>query len=262
MKESVIMKILKFKKKNKELYQLTLDNGEVLDLYEDVVVSEMLVAKKEISKEEIREIIKKNNNAEVYSKALSYILVRIRSKFEIEEYLKKKKYSEPIITSTITRLTKEGLLNDEQFVKCFINDKLLLTNYGPYKIKNELLKHKINENIIDKYINSIDKEELDEKIDKIINKYIKANKKYSNYILKNKLREYLINLGYSNNMFMDRIDYIDNNEEDLIKKEVIKEYNKLSKKYKDKELILKIKQKLFQKGFTNINVEDLIGKYC
>ncbi len=256
------MKILKFKKKSKDLYQLTLDNGEILDLYEDVVVSEMLVAKKELSKEEIKEIVKKNSNAEAYSKALGYILIRIRSKFEIEEYLKKKKYSESLINLTIKRLIKEGLLNDEEFVKSYINDKLLLTNYGPYKIKNELLKHKINEDIIDKYIASIDEDEISDKLDKIINKYVKANKKYSNYVLKNKLREYLINLGYPSNMFIDKIDFVNNDDEDLIKKEFIKEYNKLSKKYNDKELILKIKQKLYQKGFTNVDVESLMQKYC
>ena len=256
------MKILKFKKKNKDLYQLTLDNGEILDLYEDVVVSEMLVAKKELTPEEIKQIMKKNNSSEVYSKALSYIMIRIRSKYEIIEYLKKKNYPENLINSTIERLCKEGLLNDEEFVKSYINDKILLTNYGPYKIKNELLKHKIDENIIDKYINLIDSNVLDEKIDKIINKYVKANKKYSNYILKNKIKEYLNNLGYPNNLFLSKLNNINTNDEELIKKEIIKEYNKLSKKYKDKELIYKINQKMYQKGFSNIDIEELIQKYC
>lgn len=253
------MKIIKFKKKNSNQYRITLDNGQELDLFEDIIVNDRLIVKKEISEKELAEIIKKNSTAKMYSECLKYIGIRIRSKKELKEYLKKKDYSENQVTNTIDRLIKEGLINDENFVKAFINDKLLMTNYGPYKIKNELLKHKIDETIIDKYIDGINNEDLNIKIDKIINKYIKANKKYSKYILKNKLKEYLSNLGYPQYLFINKLENINQiDEEELIKKEVIKEYNKLSKKYSDRELLLKLKQKLYQKGFKNVDIESIL----
>jgi len=186
----------------------------------------------------------------------------MRSKKEIRDYLLKKEYDNNIIEDTILKLEKNGLLNEEQFVKAYINDKLLMTNYGPYKIKSELNKHNIDDNIIEKYIENIDNNILIEKIEKIINKYLKTNRKNSNYTLKNKIQEQLNILGYPKYLYQELIDNINiDNESEILKKEAIKEFNKLSRKYSDEELKNKLKQKLYQKGFRNINIDNILEEY-
>jgi len=256
------MKIIKFKKKGTSKYEIYLDNGQVLELYEDVIVRHSLIAKKVIDDELLEKIRKENNTAEIYTKCLKYISVRMRSKKEIRDYLLKKEYDNNIIEDTILKLEKNGLLNEEQFVKAYINDKLLMTNYGPYKIKSELNKHNIDDNIIEKYIENIDNNILIEKIEKIINKYLKTNRKNSNYTLKNKIQEQLNILGYPKYLYQELIDNINiDNENEILKKETIKEFNKLSRKYSDEELKIKLKQKLYQKGFRNINIDNILEEY-
>ena len=197
------MKIIKYKKGSNGKYKLFLEDGTTFDTYEDVILNNNLLYKKEIDNNLYNIIINDNMYEEAYNKSVSYIEVRLRSINEIKVYLKNKKYSEEVIESTINRLLKNNILNDEVFTKAFINDKLNFTTMGPYKIELELKKHYIDTNIINTYINNIDDEILYEKIDKLITKFMKTNKKHKGFVLKNKIYNNLLNLGYKSSMILE-----------------------------------------------------------
>ena len=197
------MKIIKYKKGSNGKYKLFLEDGTTFDTYEDVILNNNLLYKKEIDNNLYNIIINDNMYEEAYNKSVSYIEVRLRSTNEIKVYLKNKKYSEEVIESTINRLLKNNILNDEVFTKAFINDKLNFTTMGPYKIELELKKHYIDTNIINTYINNIDDEILYEKIDKLITKFMKTNKKHKGFVLKNKIYNNLLNLGYKSSMILE-----------------------------------------------------------
>lgn len=197
------MKIIKYIKKNNGKYKIILENNEIIEIYEEVILKNNLLYKKEIDNELYNIITNDNIYEEAYNKAIKYISIRIRSIHETKLYLKNKKYSDEIISEVINRLIKNKFLNDECFVKAFINDKIKFTTMGPYKIKLELKKHGIDNEIIDKYINNIDIDIIYQKVDKLVNKYIKTNKKYCDYMLKNKIYNNLIKLGYSSSVVLD-----------------------------------------------------------
>ena len=197
------MKIIKYKKGSNGKYKLFLEDGTTFDTYEDVILNNNLLYKKEIDNNLYNVIINDNMYEEAYNKSVSYIEVRLRSTNEIKVYLKNKKYSEEVIESTINRLLKNNILNDEVFTKAFINDKLNFTTMGPYKIELELKKHYIDTNIINTYINNIDEEILYGKIDKLITKFMKTNKKHKGFVLKNKIYNNLLNLGYKSSMILE-----------------------------------------------------------
>ena len=197
------MKIIKYKKGSNGKYKLFLEDGTTFDTYEDVILNNNLLYKKEIDNNLYNVIINDNMYEEAYNKSVSYIEARLRSTNEIKVYLKNKKYSEEVIESTINRLLKNNILNDEVFTKAFINDKLNFTTMGPYKIELELKKHYIDANIINTYINNIDENILYEKINKLINKFMKTNKKHKGFMLKNKIYSNLLNLGYKSSMILE-----------------------------------------------------------
>lgn len=203
------MKIEKYKKLKDDKYRLTLDNGTIIDIYEDAIIKNNLLYKKEIDLNLLKEIENDNAYQESYNIALKYIAVRLRSINEIELYLKKKKINDEIIDNTIDRLIKNNFLNDEIFAKAFIKDKLNFTTMGKYKLIQELKKIKVEDEIINKYIEEIEEDIWYERIDKLTNKYMKSNKKYSGNILKNKLYIYLVNLGYDKDLV---INYLNNYE--------------------------------------------------
>ena len=111
---------------------------------------------------------------------------------EIKEYLNKKEIDLSTQEQVINNLVAKGYLNDEIYTKCYIIDKINLTNNGPYKIISELKKQKIEDELINKYLYNEENNILfAEKIKKIINKSIKNNKKYSGNLLRRKIYYYL-----------------------------------------------------------------------
>lgn len=199
----IVIKIIKYKKENNGKYKLFLEDGSTIDTYEDVILKNNLLYKKDIDDSLYDIIMNDNVYEEAYSKSINYIRIRLRSINEMKVYLKSKKYSEEVINIIIERLIKNNLLNDAIFTQAFINDKLNFTTMGPYKIELELKKHNIDNNIISKCISTIDEDIIYEKINKLITKFIKSNKKYKGFMLKNKIYTNLINLGYSSSMILE-----------------------------------------------------------
>lgn len=190
------MKIEKYKKIKEDLYRVLLDNGEIIDIYEDVILANNLLYKSEIDQNLLDKINIENNYQLAYNISVKYIMVRLRSINEIKVYLTKKGYSKDVIDKVIEKLIKNKLLDDEVFTKAYINDKLNFTNVGKYKLINELTtKMKVDNSIVYNVLESY-KEVWNDRIEKLINKYLKSNKKYRGNTLKNKLYIYLVNLGY------------------------------------------------------------------
>ena len=242
------MKILKYKKiKNK--YKVYFDNDSSIDLYENTILNNNLLLKKDISESDLDKIKKDNEKEEIYERSLKYINIKMRSKEEIKKYLSKYKYNNSSIEYVIKKLENNKIINDELYIKAYIYDKINLSNDGPNKIKYYLLSEKMDENLINNYIDEIDEEVVKNKLNRLIDKKIKSIKNCSGNVLKQKITMYFINLGYSKEMIEEVLSNkdVDNNEEGV--KLYNKLYNKYSKKYQGYELENLLRQKMYQKGF-------------
>lgn len=203
------MKIEKYKKIKDNKYKIYLSNNTTIDVYDEVIIKNNLLYKKDIDEVDLNKIESENIYQDIYNTAVKYIMVRLRSVNELRNYLLKKKYELDIVESIIIKLEKNGYLNDLIFTKAFINDKLNFTTMGKYKIKNELIKLKISPEIIENSLEEISEDKWIEKIDKLVSKYLKSNKKYSGNILRNKLYTYLVNLGHDTNLVIKSLNNYD-----------------------------------------------------
>ena len=252
------MKIKKFIKKTNGKYELILENNNKIVAYDDFILKNEILLTKEIDDKLLNKLEIENNFYNIYKKVLKYISTRIRSKKEIDEYLEKNNIENDLKERVINELKRQGLIDDEKFTISFINDKLNLSNDGPNKIKNELLKYGISEELVEKQISLIDKKKFIEKINKIIDKKIKTNKKYSDYIFKQKLKNDLSILGFDNENINECINNINLNNDELLEKNFNLIYNKLKNKYENYILKQKIKEKLYQKGFNLSDIERIV----
>ena len=251
------MKIEKIKKLNNGKYKLILEDKEEVITYDDVILSTNILYNKEITDEELKKINSKNDYYDLYNKAIKFISKRLRSEYEVIKYLNK--YNSNDINKVIDLLKNNGFINDLNFTKAYIFDKFNLSNDGPLKIKKELLEHNINEDIIDKYLSELKYKDIKNKLEKYVNKKVKLDHKHSINMIKNKLRIDLYNLGYENGMIEEVLNNIKCNDNFIKEYNLI--YNKLSKKYEVIELNNKLKQKLYQKGYSleeiNSKIKDL-----
>ena len=243
------MKIIKYRKGSKGLYKVELEDGRVLSLYEEVILKYELLLKREVYLEELEDIRKYNQEYEVYYVALDSIKSRFKSVYDIREFLIKKEYPLDMIDIAIEKLLKQGYLNDRSFAKSYINNQMITTTKGPNKIKKELLEHRVDGNIIDEELVVFEEDIQIEKIEKVAIKLFRSKHSRGGSVLKRKIVNDLIMLGYDNyliNRVVDEIDF--STDKDILKKEYDKLYKRLCRKYSGTELEYKIKEKLYQKG--------------
>jgi len=242
------MEIIKYRKIKDNLYELDLDNGTTLKFFDDTIIKYSLLLKKIISNKELEEITNYNNKLAAYYYALKYLNRKMRSKLEIEKYLLKADYDKESISETLIKLEEEGYLNDQKYINSYINDQIHLTSNGPEKIKHNLIKLGFNENEIN--INY----DFNDKIQTLINKKLKLNRKYNTWTIKSNITNYLINLGYPKELFIEYLEDVKVDDQNLIKKDYELLLKKYQRKYDNKKLKLFIKDKLYKKGY---NIEEI-----
>ena len=232
-------------------YRILLEVGSI-DTYEEIILKYNLLYKKDISEDLFNDILKENVFYDSYYKVLNLLNKKLRSRYEIENYLKKQEC--PNIDKIINKLESIGLINDAKFAQAYTNDKINLSLDGPEKIRHNLEKLKVDSDIIDNVISKIDENIINEHLQKLISKKIKTSK-YTGNVLKNKLKVYLVNLGYSYNDVNKALGNIKGND---LSSEMLKIYNKLKLKYEGDTLKLKLKQKLYSKGFSVDEINNFI----
>lgn len=253
------MRIVKIKKLKSGKYKLDFDNGKVLTLYEAILIKYMLLTKKEIDPEIIESIIKDNFNYGMYDDALHYIEIRLRSRDEIKNYLLKKKYDEVLIDETIKKLEANNMIDDIAFAKAYLNDKLNLSNDGPNKIKQGLLSLNVDYNEVEKLIDSIDSDEIERRIKRILDKKLSIKSKYTGNILKLRILNYMIDLGYEKDSVTSYLNNINlKQSNNKVNEDYIKTLKKYSKKYEGYKLKNHVYQKLYSLGYDKDQIESVM----
>ena len=90
------MEIKKFKKLKNNIYELELDNGSLVKLYDDVIVKYSLLINKKIDNKLLDEITKYNTSLDAYYLSLKYISKKLRCEKEIEKYLTKLDFNKDV----------------------------------------------------------------------------------------------------------------------------------------------------------------------
>lgn len=254
------MKIKSYKKLKNNSYKVTFqDSTEELVLYDEVILKYNLLLKKEISREDLKEIQTVNDCFACVHQALKYLTYKSRSKKEVEEYLKKQKYTKQDIEYTLSLLEERKLINDNAYLQMFINDQMHLTNNGPKKIKGKLVTLGIAEDKIENALAKVPKEVWLEKLEHIINKKIKTNNKDGIRKLKEKILYYCTNEGYQKEDIINILEKIEiPTNSSVLEKEAQKLYKKLALKYSGSALTFQLKGRLYQKGFLTEEIDRVV----
>ena len=251
------MDIIKYKKQNNGIFNIYLEDGRVLSLYEEVILKYDLLLKKAIDMESIFEIEKENQKWDVYYYALKQLNRKAFSAEDLKLYLLHKEYPLSFVEDMINKLVEQGYLNDLFYARSYIHQQMITSLKGPLKIKQELYNKKISSDIIESEIDVFSLEEQNDKINKIIQKKINENHSRGGFALKQKIVQDLKMLGYDYYIFAPLIDgYSFSNNQEIAKKEYDKLYRKYSRKYEGDKLDKIIREKLYLKGLVYNEKEE------
>ncbi len=252
------MKIEHIKKLKSGKYKIDLENGTSISLYDEVILKYNLLYHKEIDLSLLNELDQDNLFYNLYNKVLKYVLYKVRSENEIQEYMNKLDISLENQNRIMDKLKQNNLLNDNTFIQSFVSDKVHLSNEGPNKIKNELLKHKVDQHRVEEELQKYEDSVFEEKLRKMIEKKVSSNHSKSLYMMKQNLLNYFVNLGYDYDMILLNLNSIQLDNQKVIQKEYQKLFQRLSKKYQNEELNYQIKNRLYAKGFSTYEIQNVI----
>lgn len=252
------VKIKKYRKLKNNKYRLTLDDGKMCDLYDEVILNNGLLLSSKI--DDMDAVLKENMKLDAYYKALRYVSVRYRSEKEVRLYLSKF-YEWNVILPMIEKLKKNGYLDEEKLVQAFINDQLNMGLKGYYSIVNDLERKGIEKSVVCSYLDEIDDNVWLQRAKKIAEKKIRNNRSYGHQMLKEKIRCDLGRMGYPKDIVMKVLYNIDiEPDNEVLRKNYRVYFRKYSKKYEGSELYSKIFKSLIGKGFRYDDIKKVANQ--
>ncbi|QLB51731.1 recombination regulator RecX [Streptococcus sanguinis] len=257
------MKITKIEKK-KRLYLLELDDSEKLYITEDTIVRFMLSKGMEITEQELLEIQDYAQFSYGKNLALYHLSFKQRTAKEVKDYLTQHDIQPEIISQVLDNLKKDNWINDRKYANSFIQSNLLTSDKGAFVLKQKLSQKGISSTIIEEELNQFDFTEL---TDKVAEKLLKKNQgKLPSKALQDKILQSLINKGFSYSQAKTayqhlKIEEDQENQQELLYKELDKQYRKYSKKYDGYDLKQRLIQALARKGYDFSDIASALREY-
>ena len=159
------MKVTKIEpqKHNKNRYSIYVDDKFAIGVDREIVWTLNLYEGLEIDANMLERISYTEEKRKVKEKALNLLTYRARSKKELIDRLKEKGEVQPqaeinIIADVIGELETIGLVNDNGFAELWVRERSKL--YGPFRLRAELIKKGIAQEIIDKTLSELNEPDI------------------------------------------------------------------------------------------------------
>ena len=196
MKKRKILSIKRSTRYNDRIV-VKLDDKSVFRVPEDAFVLNPLHVGQTVTLDEIENYDVKMRLQEAKDAAFKLLSFRMRSIAEMRKRLNEKSFSQIEIDHVIDKLTKLNYLNDVEFGKAFVKEKIKNKKIGPKAIKSELFPHQLSPDFVDELIESVYKKY---KINDLITFHLKRKKIKKNAQMKksdlSRLNNYLLRKGF------------------------------------------------------------------
>ncbi len=183
-------------KRRKNTYLLTLDDGTVHALHEEVIVKYKLKSGKEVDPAELSQWVYEADVKLAFDMSLKFLGYRARSSKELSDYLKKKGFSDKVMEAVLDKLKDYSFVDDEAFADRWVKDRLTGKPVGKRLIADEL-KHKgIKQETIDKALEAVDEESEFERALELGKKYYARYSALPPRELKGKIGQAIMRRGF------------------------------------------------------------------
>jgi regulatory protein len=187
---------IEVQKKNKERVNIFLDEEYAFSLSVELIYKEGLKKNDEVDSKRLELLAEAESKIRCKSTALKIIERSYKTEKEVIEKLKEKGYEDSAINKSIEFLKEYNFINDVNYAKAYIKDKL--NSVGSQKIKYTLLQKGIAKEIIEEELADLNKENEKNTAFNLAKKKLDIIKKKENdnYKISGKLYRYLISKGY------------------------------------------------------------------
>jgi regulatory protein len=188
------MKITAIKQqvKRQDRYSIYGDGKYLFSFSESELLSSGIKIGQDLDESKLDELRNKAVLDKAYDRALNLISQRLRSEWEIRDYLKRKEYEEAVRDAVVERLCTRGYINDTNFAKRWVENRRLLKLTSKRRLSQELRQKRIEDEIIKQ---TLEADETDET--EVLKDLIERKRKQTKYKDDLKLMQYLARQGFS-----------------------------------------------------------------
>lgn len=126
-----------------------IDGKHAIAVALDVAAAEKLAVGQPCPPERLERLFKAQQLQQVYDSALKFLSYRPRSAREVELRLRKKGHEAPEIASVMERLKSRGYVNDEEFARFWVGNRMTFNPRGPRLLRSELRQKGVSQEVAD-----------------------------------------------------------------------------------------------------------------
>lgn len=143
---------IKQQEKQKGRYSIFVEGKYAFSLSEAALLDSKLASGHQLSSDQLKQWKRQSADDKIYSMALRYAAMRLRSKWEMESYLTRKEASPALADQILNKLSNIGLLNDVEFAKAWVANRRLLRPTSKRKLQQELRSKRIADEIVEQIL--------------------------------------------------------------------------------------------------------------
>lgn len=197
------MKITSIKQqvKRPDRYSVYIDGKFSFALSETELLKQGLYNGQELSQDELVALKDDSVKDKARYQALGLVSRRMRSEWELRDYLKRKEYAPEVIEFVISWLAEFGYVDDTKFADAWVRNRRLLKPASARRLNQELRQKRVSDEIISEVLAQ---DETDEK--QVLKELIERKRRQTKYKDKIKLMQYLSRQGFNYSDIKDVLD--------------------------------------------------------
>lgn len=187
---------IEYQKNNKDRVNIYLDDKFEFGIDLNIMIKYGLAKNMELDDEFISQILISEDKAKLYNYAISVLSRGSKSEKELKLKLSDKGYDDESINTAIEKLKANKYINDDDYCKKFINDKINISKYGKRRIKEALINKGIDRELIEKNISYVSQDDETKIAYALAEKKLKSLTDAEPIKKKMKISSFLLNKGF------------------------------------------------------------------
>lgn len=173
-------------------YSVFVEGKYAFSLSDTALLGSKLAVGQELTEARLGELKQESSDDKVYNNALAYAILRPRSKWEMGQYLKRKKCPPALSDKILNKLSIIGILDDEKFAHSWVANRRLLKSTSRRRLLQELRAKRVPEEAA---LQAVEEDETDER--SVLTDLIARKRKQARYQDDQKLMQYLAGQGFN-----------------------------------------------------------------
>jgi regulatory protein len=178
--------------KREDRYSVFIDGEYAFSLSADAVLETGITKGLELSQVELTAYKKLSQDDKAYALTIAYVARRMRSRGELCDYFRRKGYDEDVQRTVLLKLERQGLVDDYEFARRWVENRRLLKSSSTAKLRMELRQKHVTDEIVGAVLAE---DSTDER--QMVRELVVKKRRQTRYQDDQKLLAYLARQGFS-----------------------------------------------------------------